>query len=120
MSDEEIDLPTVDFSNVQQTEDVERANLSLKLLPNGKIDIDWTGFPRHPSCQQFIVHYRSLNDNHVKKILFFNKRKFTSKSIRRAKRLPLDIKNVVLFYKDFLLDIFMKFTFVPSIDRRKF
>ena len=71
MSDGEdgIDLPTFDSNNTQQFSQVERANLSLKLLPSGKIEIDWTGFPIHPSCRKFIVHYRSLNNNQVKLVV---------------------------------------------------
>jgi hypothetical protein len=52
-------------SKLQQTK------ISLKLLPNGHIFVDWSDLPKHRTFRQCIIHYKSLNNNRVKKYFFY-------------------------------------------------
>ena len=49
------------------------SKISLKLLPNGHIFVDWSDLPKHQNSRQCVLHYKSLNNNRVKinKIVFF-------------------------------------------------
>ena len=80
--DEEVDASSlVDFSQVRQRTEVERAKLSVKALANGSVFVDWTELPKHPSLRRFLIHCRSLNNNRVNKRLFVFPERKTSSSV---------------------------------------
>ena len=41
------------------------AKISLKLLSNGHISVDWSDLPKHRNARQCVIHYKSLNTNRV-------------------------------------------------------
>jgi len=45
--------------------------ISLKLLSNGHIFVDWKDLPKHRNIRQCVIHYKSLNTNQVKFFLLF-------------------------------------------------
>jgi hypothetical protein len=44
--------------------------ISLKLLSNGHISVDWSDLPKHRNIRQCVIHYKSLNTNQVKTSFF--------------------------------------------------
>ena len=60
---------------------VRRTKISLNLLANGHIFIDWNDLPTHQNIREYVVHYKSLNNNRVKQsfvllLLNFNFNKY--------------------------------------------
>ena len=47
------------------------AKISLELLPNGHIQVDWKDLPKYQNVRQYVIHYKSLNTNQVRKFFLF-------------------------------------------------
>ncbi|CAF1448107.1 unnamed protein product [Rotaria sp. Silwood1] len=48
-------------SNIQTK--IHRTKIFLKLLSNGHIFVDWSDLPKHKTTRQYVIHYKSLNNN---------------------------------------------------------
>jgi hypothetical protein len=75
MSEHESDVVLFHSINSTIQTKVQRTKISLKLLPNGYISVDWSDLPKHRNIRQCVIHWKSLNNNQVKVLenLFFNR-----------------------------------------------
>jgi hypothetical protein len=48
------------------------SEIVLKPLPKGHIHVDWSNLPKHRNIRQYVIHYKSLNTNKVRKFFFFS------------------------------------------------
>ncbi len=47
------------------------SEIVVKPLLNGHIHVDWSNLPKHRNIRQYVIHYKSLNTNKVRKFFFF-------------------------------------------------
>jgi hypothetical protein len=52
------------------------SQIILKLLPNGYIHVDLSTLPKQRNARQYVIHYKSLNTNRVREVVFFLAWKF--------------------------------------------
>ena len=90
--------------------------ISLQLLPNGHIFVDWNDLPKHRKIRQCVIHYKSLNNNRVNRKSFFSQIKFLS---IRVMLYESHVKNKILSYKKFNQGIYTKYMYVLLVVRIK-
>jgi hypothetical protein len=90
--------------------------ISLKLLSNGHIFVDWKDLPKHRNIRQCVIHYKSLNTNQVKFFFVILLEIFLIFLIR-VMLYVYHVKNKILFYEKFNQVIYMKYMYVLLIVR---
>lgn len=61
-----------DFLFHSITSKIIRTKISVKLLPNGYLFVDWSDLPKYRKTRQYVIHYKSLNTNRVISNLFYS------------------------------------------------